>query len=180
MLSVRPRINDLNFHLFGQAVHPELFEVCATRTIDRDQYSLELNITPDGHAIRFRHQELTLTEVSAGAHHPLPTLEELLKHSIDGVRRSQLRFGDRIDYQTKVEIEIVNPKLFVAVQQQLDQKIETHGLVHRFGSNGRLKFGAVSYIHTQSFLQHVLVRAFHTFPDSNAVVTSETRFSVSP
>lgn len=179
MLTVRPRITDLSFHLFGQEVHPELFEVCARRLVERDQYSLEINITPDGHAIRFWHDNLVLTEVNASAHHPLPTLQELLKHPIAGKQKNQLRFADRIDYQTCVEIETVNPKLFVAVQQQLDQKVDTHGLVHRFGANGRLKFGAISYIHVQSFMEHVLIRAFHTFPDLSAVVTSETRFSVS-
>lgn len=179
MISVRPRITDLNFHLFGQEVHPELFEVCASRKIERDRYSLQINITPDGHAIRFWHGDLVLTEVSAGAHHPLPTLEELLKHSIEGQKRNQLRYGDQIDYQAKVDIDLVKPKMFVAVQQQLDKRIETEGLVHRFGSNGRLSYGAISYIHVQSFLEHVLIRAFHTFPESSSVVTTQTRFSVS-
>ncbi|MEL7497851.1 MAG: DUF2617 family protein [Planctomycetota bacterium] len=178
MLTVRPRITDLNFHLFGQEVHPELFEVCAHRTVERDRYQLELNITPDGHVIRFRHDELVLTEVNAGAHHPLPTLAELLKQSIDGKLRNQLRYEDRIDYQTNVNLELVKPTLFVAVQQQLDQRVDTQGLVHRFGSNGRLSFGAISYMHVQSFMEHVLVRVFHTFPESGAVVTSESRFSV--
>ena len=179
MISVRPRITDLNFHLFGQAVHPELFEVCASRTIERERYTLQVNITPDGHVIRFWHDELVLTEVSAAAHHPLPTLEQLLKHSIEGQTRNQLRYGDRVDYQATVDIEVVKPAMFVAVQQQLDKRVETQGLVHRFGSNGRLNYGAISYIHIQSFLEHVLIRAFHTFPESSSVVTTQTRLSVS-
>lgn len=179
MLSVRPRITNLNFHLFGQAVHPELFEVCASRKIEREHYALQINITPDGHAIRFWHHDLVMTEVSAGAHHPLPTLKELLHHPIEGETRNQLRYGDRVDYQAKVHIESVRPSLFVAVQQQLDKRVETEGLVHRFGSNGRLSYGAISYIHVQSFIENVLIRVFHTFPESSTVVTTETRFSVS-
>ena len=176
MLSVRPRINDLAFRLFSQEVHPELFEVCAYRMITREQYSIELNITTDGHVIRFRDAQRVLTEISAGVHRPMPGHGLLMQQSIDGCLTNGLVFEDSIDYQTSVQLEIVKPSLFVSVQQQLDQRMECQGLIHRFGSNGRLSFGAISYIHVQSFLEHALVRAFHTFPESSAVVTSETRF----
>ena len=85
---------------------------------------------------------------------------------------------DVIGYQAKVELEAVDPKIFVAIQQQLDGKAECEGLVHRFHSNGRLAFGALSYINVQSFRNHVLVRCFHTFPDTSAVIKSESRFSL--
>ena len=78
VLSVRPKITDLNFHLFARNIHPELFEVCASRTLVRENYSLKLNITTDGHAIAFLHDSMVLTEVSAGAHHPLPANHVLL------------------------------------------------------------------------------------------------------
>ena len=178
MLSVRPRINDLAFRLFAQEVHPELFEVCASRTVQREQYTLELNITTDGHVIRFRSGGSILTEVCAGAHHPLPESRRLLAHPIEGNCQNHLLVDGRIDYQSDIQIEVVKPTLFVSVQQQLDQPSECQGLVHRFGSNGRLKFGALSYLHVQSFLGHVLVRAIHTFPESSVVLTAATRFSV--
>jgi len=111
-------------------------------------------------------------------HHPLPTKAVLLDQPIDGSSRHQLRIQNSVDYQTSVHIETVNPKLFVALQQQLNSRVECEGLVHRFGSNGRLTFGAMSYIHVQSFIEHVLIRAFHTFPESSSVVTTESRFSV--
>ena len=178
VLSVRPKITDLNFHLYAQSVHPELFDVCARRTTQRDRYELETAITTDGHAIRFQCGSLSLTEVGAGLHHPLPTKSLLLTQQIDSGNRHQLRIQDLVDYQCSVQIETVNPKLFVALQQQLNNRVECEGLVHRFGSNGRLAFGAMSYIHVQSFLEHVLIRSFHTFPESSSVVTSESRFSV--
>jgi len=64
VLSVRPKITDLNFHLYAQSVHPELFDVCARRTTQRDRYELETAITTDGHAIRFQCGSLSLTEVA--------------------------------------------------------------------------------------------------------------------
>ena len=179
MLSVRPKITDLHFHLFARNVHPELFEICASRTIEREKYRLNLNITTDGHAISLEHDGLVLTEVSAGAHHPLPTKQTLLSHSIEGVHNDDVTFAQKIGYSTEVQLEAVNPKTFVTIQQQLDQKVEFEGLVHRFHSNGRLSFGAISYINVQAFRNHVKIRTFHTFPETCAVLKSETRFAVS-
>lgn len=182
MLTVRPKITELQLQLFARAVHPELFEVCASRTIERDAYRLNLDITTDGHAIRFQTpgQNVLLTEVAAGIHHPLPTQQVLWNQVIDGTVRGKVQVTPGVRYQTQTRLEIVNPKLFVSVQQQLSNRMECQGLVHHFGSNGRLKFGAVSYIHVQSFQQHVLVRAMHTFPETSSIVTGETRFSIDP
>ena len=178
MLSVRPKITDLNFHLFARSLHPELFDVCAARTYTRDLYELRLSITTDGHLISFKHGDFILAEVSASACHPLPAQRVLLAHPIEKSNENNTRFEDVIDYRSTVQMESVNPKIFVSIQQQLDEKLECEGLVHRFHSNGRIACGAVSYMNVQSFKSHVLVRSFHTFPDSCAVLKSESRFTL--
>jgi hypothetical protein len=178
VLSVRPKITELSFHLFARSVHPELFEVCATRSYVRDQYDLRLSITTDGHLIRFQHAGHILVEVSAGALHPLPKKQKLLCHPIDRVADNVTHYEDVITHQSKVQLEAVNPNMFVTIQQQLGQKLECEGLLHRFESNGRIAFGALSYMNVQSFQKHVLIRSLHTFPDTCAVMTSESRFSI--
>lgn len=178
MLSARPKITELNFHLFARNLHPELFDVCASRTIVRENYSLQLNITTDGHFISFLHDDIVLTEVSGGAHHPLPEQRVLISHSIQKQSFDETVYQDKVDYQSNVQLECVPAKTFVTIKQQLSQKMECEGLVHRFESNGRLAFGAISYINVQAFRNHVKVRTFHTFPDTCAVVKSDTRFSL--
>lgn len=178
MLTVRPKITALNFHLFARSIHPELFEVCASRILERENYTLKLNITTDGHAISFLHDSLVLTEVSAGAHHPLPANLVLLSHPIEGTNRDATVIHGKIGYQSQIQLECVPPKTFVAIKQQLDQKVECEGLIHRFQSNGRIAFGAISYINIQAFRHHVKVRTFHTFPDTCSVIKSDTRFSL--
>ena len=176
MLSVRPKITDLNFHLYARNVHPELFDVCAKRTIKREKYELQLRITTDGHAILFSHKDLILTEVSAAANHPLPSKCVLLSHPVDGVCKDITTLDNTIGYRSEVQLESVTPAMFVTIQQQLDARIECEGLVHRFHSNGRISFGAISYINIQAFRNYVKVRTFHTFPDTYAVLKSDTRF----
>ena len=182
MLSVRPKITDLSFHLFGRSLHPELFKLGNCRVYERENYSLHVNITTDGHWIYFKHDDSIFSEVSASAHHPLPSTEILLSHPIEGVCQNELRLLDgKIQYQSKVQFESVDAKTFVTIQQHLGKQSdhsEPSGLIYRFESNGRLDFGAVSYVDVQSFIHHVKIRAFHTFPDTCAVLKSETLFKI--
>jgi len=178
VLSARPKITELNFHLFARNLHPELFDVCASRTLERENYSLQMNITTDGHFISFRHNDLVLTEVSASAHHPLPTRRLLLSHAIDGESVDETCFRNRIDYRTSVQLECVPPTTFATIKHQLNEKVEVEGLIHRFESNGRLAFGAISYVNVQAFRNHIKVRTFHTFPETCAVIKSDSRFSL--
>lgn len=178
MLSVRPKITDLNFHLFARSVHPELFYACVSRQFQRENYLLTINITTAGHLITFSYGRHVLTEVSASEHQPLPTKRVLLSHAIDAPRKDQTVFENLIDYRCNYQLDGVNPQTFVTIEQQLDAQDQCEGLVHRFEANGRISFGAISYINVQTFRNHVKIRSFHTFPDTYAVMKSESTFSL--
>lgn len=175
MLVVRPKIADLNFILFGRPIHPELFNACAQRRIERENYSLDLNITSDGHLIVFQHGGLTLAEVSAGHLHPLPEKRMLMTHPMKGMQKDKLVFRDVIGYECEFQREKVAATTVLAIQQQLPE-VDCQGLVHRFQSSGRITFGAISYIDVQAYRKHVQIRSFHTFPDSGSIVKSCSTF----
>jgi hypothetical protein len=177
VLSVRPKIAELSFNLFSRGVHPELFEICTSRDYERQSYRLHLDITRDGHIIRFCHGKVILTEINASSIQPLPCQGSLISHPIQRINSNFSRVGD-VQYSSTVEFEGVNPQMFVAIEQQLDARLECEGLVQRFDSNGRTAIGALSYMHVQSFQNHVLIRALHTFPDTLSVMKSESRFLV--
>ena len=178
MLSVRPKITDLQFSVFARSIHPELIDSRATRTIHRENYLLTVNITDAGHLISFRHDNINLTEVSSALHHPLPKQRQLISHLADGPRADSRRIYDAVDYHCEFQLDAVTPQALVTIQQQLDDQNRFEGLLHRFESSGRTSFGAVSYIDIQSFRAHVQIRTFHTFPDTCAVLKSQSRFTV--
>jgi len=174
---VRPKIAELNFNLYARSVHPELFEICKSRQYHRDMYQLQVNIIRDGHFIQFQHADHLITEINASSTHLLPSQANLVSQPIERSLTHSIRIGN-LHYQSQLELETVDPKFFVLIQQQLDARMECEGLVHRFDSNGRIAIGAVSYIHVQSFKNNALVRAIHTFPDSNSILKSESRLQI--
>ncbi|HMP79159.1 MAG TPA: DUF2617 family protein [Pirellulaceae bacterium] len=180
MLFVRPKISELALRVFGRSVHPELFEFCASRQIEREHYLLTAQITTSGHVLSFRHHSAQIVEVCAGIHQELPQQQCLVSQSIQHEHDQACRWEHEMTWRSSFQCEPVDPSLFQAIEEHVAPLRHCEGLIHRFQSSGRLSIGAISYVSIQSFRRHALVRVFHTFPDAGTVVKSQTRFSLPP
>jgi len=174
MLSVRPRINKLTLHLFGRSLHPELFEVQASRSSEREHYQIRYHITNVGHIISANMGGVLLTELSAAPQQPLPSQRLLMSHDFAGRRTDKVVYRDRIRYSCDFQLEQVESRCFLAFQQALTQQTECDGLLYQFQSSGRLAFGAMSYVNVETRCRSIRVRAFHTFPDTCCMVKSSS------
>jgi hypothetical protein len=176
VLSVRPKVTDLVFQLYGRALHPELFEVHASRSIDRGGYSAVVSITTTGHVITWRKDGLTLTEVATAASAPLPQKRRLISHRLAGEHADRMECRGGITYQTCFQLESIDPDVFWGFQQELVVEGSKQGLLHRFESGGRLTVGAVSLITLETRARSLLIQCFHTFPDDLSVVKTQSLF----
>ena len=132
MLSVRPRVTDLVFQLYGRVLHPELFEIHASRTIERGGYSASVAITSAGHLLCWRKGGLTLTEVAASATQPLPQKRRLFSYRLSGERNDRMECRGGACYQMSFQLENLAPELFWTFQQELCADGGRRGLLHRF------------------------------------------------
>ncbi len=178
MLSVRPRVAELAFQLYGRSLHPELFEVYQTREIERGGYRAKIDITSAGHVVTWRYEGMTLTEVACSAHHPLPQKRRLLSYKLKGERSDRIECRGGVTYQVSFQLEPVSPDVFWMFHQELTADGERQGLLHTFESSGRMTLGALSYINVETRNRNMLVQAFHTFPDDYAIVKSQSVFEL--
>ena len=178
MLTVRPKVAELIFQLYGRPLHPELFEVYQTCTIERGQYSAKIDITSAGHVVTWRYAGLTLTEVAAAAQHPLPKMRRLLSYGIKGHRSDRVECRGGVCYQMSFQLEPTQPDIFWAFQQQLADEGRRQGILHHFNSSGRMALGPLSYINLEARNRSLLIQAFHTFPDDYAIVKSQSLFEL--
>ncbi|MDV6032329.1 MAG: DUF2617 family protein [Phycisphaera sp. RhM] len=180
MLSVRPKVAELAFHVFSRSLHPELYRVHRTRRIERSAYHAQVNITNCGHVITWNttgKTPVTVCEVATSAHQPLPTKRCLISHSLKGSRTDKADFHFGVGYRTHFQLEPVAPDMFFMVQQQLSKQ-PTEGLLHTFDASGRMALGALSYVNIETRQRSMLVQAIHTFPDDYAIVKVESLFSL--
>lgn len=178
LLSVRPKVADLSFQLYGRSLHPELFRVYKSRQIARGGYEATIDITSAGHVVSWRYDGITLTEVAASAQHPLPQRRRLLSYPLKGERSDRLECRGGVIYQASFQLETVDPDVFWTFHQELTRDDEREGLLHIFDSSGRMAMGALSYINVETRNRSLLIQAFHTFPDDYAIVKSQSLFEM--
>lgn len=178
VLTTRPKVTELVFQLFGRPLHPELFEVYHTRTIERGDYQAKVDITSAGHVVTYRYAGLTLTEVATSAQHPLPEKRRLISCPLKGHRNDKVECRGGVCYQVSFQLEPVEPEVFWAFQEELADDGERKGMLHKFNSNGRMTLGALSYINIESRNRSLFVQAFHTFPADYAIVKSQSLFQL--
>ncbi len=178
MLTVRPKIAELVFQLYGRPLHPELFQIYCSRTVERGDYQAKIEITSAGHVVTWRYARFTLTEVAASARHPLPKSRRLMSYGLRGQRTERVICPGGACYQVSFQLEPAEPEVFWNFQQELVRDGLCQGMLHRFDSSGRMALGAVSYINIETRARHMLVQAFHTFPDDYAIVKSQSLFQL--
>lgn len=178
MLSVRPKVAELAFQLYGRSLHPELFRIYESRRIQRGGYEAKIDITSAGHLVTWVYDGLTLTEVACSAQHPLPQKRRLLSYKLRGERSDRVECRGGVTYQVSFQLEPVSPEVFWMFQEELTHDSEKKGLVHIFDASGRMALGALSYINVETRNRSMLVQAFHTFPDDYAIVKSQSLFEL--
>jgi len=178
MLSVRPKIAELVFQVYGRPLHPELFEIFATRCVSRGEYEATVHITSAGHVVTWRYRGLTLTEVACSASHPLPQKRRLVHFRLKGQRSDELECRGGVRYEMNFQLEPVRPEVFWTFQHELTTDGVRQGMLHRFDASGRMALGALSYVNLEARNRILKIQAFHTFPDDCAIVKCQSLFKI--
>ena len=97
-----------------------------------------------------------------------------MSYRIKGERSDRVECRGGVVYQVSFQLEPLSPEVFWMFQNELARDAQVQGLLHRFGSSGRINFGALSYINVETRNKSLLVQAFHTFPDDCAIVKSQS------
>lgn len=176
--TIRPKVAQLTFQFFNRSLHPELFQVAKSHHIDRDVFSAIIDITHDGHVIRFTSGNTTLTEVAASVHQPLPKSRRLLLNPLSEKCSESIECRGGIVYNYEHELERVKPELFWLIQQQLGESAKSHELIQVFDSSGRMAIGGMSFIHVETRSHSLRIQAIHTFPDDLALVKIQSSYSL--
>lgn len=171
---LRPRVSELVFQLYGRPLHPELFEILAVRTVQRENYELTLRITRTGHVITWQNRDVHLTEVAAAAEQTLPQRQRLLSYPLRGEHSGKVALAGGISYQTTFQVETLPPEIFLHVHDEILADGDKRGLLHNFQPNHRLALAPLGFISAEARSGCLFLSSFHTFPDEHSIVKSQT------
>lgn len=172
----RPDISDLVFHLYGRSVHPELFQVYSETEVGQNDFQAVLRICDAGHTVGFRREETVITEVTATREQALPQKKRLFAKRLRGNRDESFRFENGLRYHVSYQLEQLDPEVFLNFHEELLVDCSRAEVAHQFPSTNRFAPGPLSLIRTDVCTRSLLIHAYHTFPESCAVVKTQSLF----
>ena len=146
----------------------------AEAEIWNDNYSASLQLCHAGHAVVFRGQGVTVTEVASPRDCPLPQAGQLLGDRIEGNRHETIRFDNGVRYHASYHLETLDLEVFLNAHQELLRDSLTATVAYTFPTAGRFDPAPLSLITTDCTPNSLLVNAFHTFPETGMVVKTQS------
>ena len=170
----RPDVSELLFYVYSRTLHPELFSVQAERRIVGPDYEAVVQICEAGHVLNFRHGNHNLIEIITAEHHLFPQHKRMLDRRIQGCRHASCHLGEDVEYQVSFQLERLEPEIFHRAHEELVMDCRTASLAHAFPSGHRFAPNPLSLLRVDSDRRSLLLHAFHTFPESSAVVKTQS------
>lgn len=172
----RADASQLAFHLFDRAIHPELFDAYAETHIAAAGFEAVLRICAAGHAFEFRRGPHRLTEVIGAADQQLPQRGRCAVHRLRTGRDLDVQVSG-VEYCCSAHVELLDQEVFERVHSELVSDTGQALLSYEFPGRHRLETGAVSLLRAEATARSLIVHAFHTFPESRAVLRTQSMFN---
>lgn len=172
----RADASQLAFHLFDRTIHPELFDAYAETHIAAAGFEAVMRICAAGHAIEFRRAGQRLTEIVGPADQQLPQRGRCAVHRLRTGRDLDVQVNG-IEYCGSAHIELLDAEVFDRVHNELVSDASRALLSYEFPGRHRLETGAVSLLRAEATSRSLIVHAFHTFPESRAVLRTQSMFN---
>jgi hypothetical protein len=166
-------VSDLVFQLYERPLHPEFFDILAVRRIERPDYELAIHITRSGHYITWKNAERLLAEV-ADVDQCFSEDRRRVSYRLRGEHAATVALSHGITYQMNFQVETLTPEVFLHVHEEILADGTKRGLLHNFQPNHRLAVAPLGYVAAETRASCVFLSTFHTFPEENAVIKSQT------
>ena len=176
----RARITDLTLQVFSRAVHPEWFAVRAHVRVIQEGWEADVRIIEGGHAIVFRSGRVRLAEVLSGTAGALPDAGLLFHSRIRHERVARLHPNPSIEYQAAFEVERVDREVFTHLTEEMALDASRGRLFHRFAAANRLAPAPISHLRFEARKHSLSVYSFHSFPEENAIVRTQSLIEPKP
>ena len=174
----RPDISQMVFRVYGRSIHPELVRMFAETRAWHDAYCASIRICETGHAVEMRFGNEVVTEITSTRMQPLPQQKRLLERRLCGQHDESITLPGGVRYQASYQLEQLDHEVFLNFNEELLLDCGKAEISHRFPPSSRIAPGPLSLIRVNAETDSLLIHAYHTFPDSNAVIKTQSLFEL--
>ena len=165
-----------NLLLYRNALHPEFFGIEGRRRIEHGEYEFEAWVLKGGHAVRFEHNGMCLSEVVSDQN-GLPDRGLVTALPCAGEKDHEADFADRLGYIVSIQTETLTDHLYVdTYNEMLEHGRQSDGLMSVWTNDT----GApnMSLLDMQRYSDEVQLQGYHLRSDCGLVLRTQTIFQI--
>jgi hypothetical protein len=179
-MSVQSKATSLqayNMLLYRNALHPEFFGIEGRRRIEHGDYEFEAWIFRGGHALRFQHDGLCLSEIVTDDIEQLPERGLIATFPCAGEKDHDTTFGEQLVYMTSMQTEILTDHLYLGTyNEMLEHGRRFEGLMSLWTEvPGKPN---LSLVDMQRFADQVHIQSYHLRAGCCLVLRTQTIFQI--
>mgnify|MGYP001043520756 CR=1 FL=1 len=163
--------------LYRGALHPEFFQIDGRFRIAHGDYEFEAWVFRGGHALRFEHQNLCVSEIVSEELEHLPERGHVITLPCAGERDHEADFAERLVYMTSMQTETLTDHLYLSTYNEM---IEHGRMGECLMSVWADEIGKpnLSLIDRQRYGDEVHVQAYHLRSDCGLVLRTQSIFQI--
>jgi len=162
--------------LFRSAIHPEFFQIEGRTRITHGEYEFEAWIFRGGHALRFEHHGLCVTEVICENIDTLPDRGHVTTLPCAGEKDHESEFADRIVYMASMQTETLSDHLYLGTYNEMLEHGRMDGCLMSIWTDGGKP--NLSLLDLQRYGEEVHAQTYHLRSDCGLVLRSQSIFQV--
>jgi hypothetical protein len=175
----RPNVKELVFQAYTRPLHPELFSIRASERVQKLGHDVTAQLTSTGHVVVWNAQGRYLTEVLTARDIILPE-KRLLEYRVqNGYGPIYVKVPPRGDqpgyhYHACFQSELLEWPDFCLAHDEIEADAKKRGMIVRIPSPRSRAYPALGFLVLEGHPNCLLIHAFHTYPDEQTVVKSQS------
>ncbi len=175
-----PQINvaveELSFSLFQRPLHPELFNIYASRKLKTEKYEALIWITGCTHVISVSAGDVCLSEVVSTPSQPLPERGLIERFQFRGPRSHKFTLSRGVSYMTDFQVERLSANLYRQSYTDLERFGRDRGVFVRFPELEIDGLQPFCYVDFEARKTELHIHTFAAYPDQIAMIKTQSLF----
>jgi len=177
-----PQINvaveELAFSLFQRSLHPELFQIYASRRLQTEGYEAHIWLTGCTHVVSVFAGNDCLSEVVSPPGQPLPKQGLIERFQFRGPRSHKCTLSRGISYMTDFQIEKMSNSLYKQSHTELERFARNRGIFVKFPKLEVAGLQPFCYIDYEARRYELHIHSFAAYPEQVTMIKTQSLFDL--
>ena len=166
-----------NMRLYRGVLHPEFFGIEGRYQIKYGEYDFEAWIFRGGHALRFQHEDISLSEIIYDDVESLPERGLVSTLPCAGEKDHEAKFGERMVYMTSMQTEVLSDHLYLGTYQEMIEHARNAQTLLSVW-NDHIGKPNMSLLDMQRHRDQMHVQSYHLRSDCGLVLRTQSIFQL--